>query len=103
MTAPAIGTYIRPVGRSYAYALRVVKVLPEDDEGPEQWHCERWGLRDGQPFNDGRAGDKSYLSGMKEVLPNVWRDEWEAATPRWACCPLYYRGIDAPHGQKELF
>lgn len=103
MTSPPIGAYIRPVGREYTYALRVLKVLPEDNEGPEQWQCERWGLKDGKPFNDGARSGIHYLDGLKEVLPGVWKDEWEFDTPRWRCVPLYYKRIDAHSGQKELF
>lgn len=102
MSAPAIGTYIRPVGRVYAYCLQVVKVVPYDDGSQEQWHLMRWGMDDNhQPVADGHQ-NTSYLSGLTQVAPGVWRDVWEHATPRWDCCPLYYRKL-SPKGQQDLF
>ena len=102
MASPAIGTFIRPVGWVYCYCFEVVKVLPENDEGPEQWWCKRWGKSDDhQPVADGHHGI-SYLNNLQEVAPGVWRDPWEFATPRWDCCPLYYRKIETK-GQQDLF
>lgn len=101
MTAAIPGTFIRPVG-VHGYCLEVVRVVPRDDEGDEQWQCRRWGM-DGnrQPMKDGHS-DMHYLSGLKQIAPGVWKDEWEFGTPRWMCCPLYYRRIDVG-GQLGLF
>lgn len=101
MTAPIPGTFIRPVG-VHGYCLEVVRVVPRDDEGDEQWQCKRWGM-DGnrQPMKDGHS-DMHYLSGLKEIAPGVWKDEWEFDSPHWMCCPLYYRRIDVG-GQMGLF
>lgn len=102
MSAPAIGTFIRPVGQMYAYCYEVVKVLQADKGFLEQWTCKRWGMDDNhQPVKDGHQ-DTRYLSSLKEVLPGVWRDVWEHTTPRWGCCPLYYRKM-TPKGQQDLF
>ena len=96
------GTYIRPVGR-YQYCYEVVRILPRDQEGEEQWWCKRWGLGpDRQPMDDGRGHGIHYLNGLKPVADGVWKDEWKHATPRWTCCPLYYRRIDV-RGQMSLF
>jgi hypothetical protein len=101
MAAPLPGAFIRPVG-NYGYCLEVVRVLPEDGEGPEQWQCKRWGMNeDRQPMKDGHS-DMHYLNGLKQVAPGVWKDEWEFDTPRWLSCPLYYRRIDVG-GQLGLF
>lgn len=100
--APQLGSFIRPVGL-YRYCLELVKVLPEDHEGPEQWHLKRWGMDDNrQPVDDGHGHSISYISGLIRIAPGVWKDEWLYGTPRWACCPLYYRLIDR-FGQIDLF
>lgn len=105
MSAPLPGTFVRPVG-VHGYCLEIVRVVPRDDEGPEQWHCRRWGMdANRQPINDGQSGMQSgmcYLNGLKQIAPGVWKDEWEFDTPRWMCCPLYYRRIDVG-GQLGLF
>lgn len=101
MSSPQIGTFIRPVG-SYAYCLELVRIIPRDHEGEEQWQLRRYGLKDGKPFKDGHQS-MSYLSGLKRVLPGVWKDEWEHDTPRWTCCPLYYRLMTDGRLQRDLF
>lgn len=103
MATPAIGTYIRPVGH-YAYCYQVVKVLPADKQGPEQWWCKRFGYDSDtkRPVKDGHQSIH-YLNNLKGVLPDVWRDEWEHSTPRWSCCPLYYRALRIEGQQRELF
>lgn len=101
MTAPIPGTFVRPVG-NYAYCLEVVRVIPENEDGPEQWQCRRYGLDESrQPFKDGHS-DMHYLNNLKPVAPGVWKDEWDSIYPRWSCCPLYYRRIDVG-GQMGLF
>lgn len=102
MTAPIPGTFIRPVGVS-GYCLEVVRVVPRDDEGDEQWQCRRHGMDEHQqPINDGGPNNIHYLNGLKQIAPGVWKDEWLPYTPRWSCCPLYYRRIDVG-GQMGLF
>ncbi len=92
MTIPAIGSFIRPVGR-YAYCLEVINVVPLDRHGPSQWQCKRWGLTDDkQPLNDGHHG-MSYLDGLVPVGQNVWKDLFEGAG-RWHVGPRYFRQID---------
>jgi len=98
-----VGTFIRPVGSIYRYCYEVVRVLPHDDEGPEQWWCKRWGMGpDHQPVEDTGGHNIHYLNGLKRISGDVWKDEREHSTPRWACCPLYYRRIDV-RGQMSLF
>jgi len=99
MPAPAIGTYIRPVPRRQ-YCLEVVRVIPEDRHGPEQWWCRRHGYDQDadQPIDDGMSDSLHYLNGLEQVFDGVWKDPFEA-TPRWTCCPLYYKRIDV-HGQQ---
>ncbi|MCK9386145.1 MAG: hypothetical protein M0Q15_16160 [Nevskia sp.] len=94
MTAPMPGSFIRPAGRGYSYCMEIVRVIAEDAEGPEQWQCKRWGLDENkQPIKDGHS-DMHYLNNLKTVAPGVWKDEWNQPTPRWSCCPLYYRAIE---------
>jgi hypothetical protein len=101
MTAPAYGTFIRPVG-VFGYCLEVVRVVAADDESGEQWQCRRYGMDEQrQPFKDGHS-DMHYMNNLKQIAPGVWKDEWPFDTPRWMCCPLYYRRIDVA-GQMGLF
>jgi hypothetical protein len=103
MNAPPLGSFIRPVGH-FAYCLELVLVFPEDGDGPEQWHLKRWGLdANKQPINDGRSNGLSYISNLKQIAKDVWKDEWEFKTPRWGCCPLYYRLMQRKNEQLGLF
>lgn len=72
MNLPLPGTFIRPVGaRLYLYCYRVL----EDISGPENLFpcvkCERWGMIDKAPVDDGRvlAGHMIHLV---PVRPDVW-------------------------------
>lgn len=100
---PPVGAFLRPVGYGYGYCLRVVKTWAPDKEHPRGYvEFERWGLKDGVPVRDGHH-DHSWQSDLVPALPGVWRDEWPHQTPRWSCCPLYYRLMDTgPKGQMEL-
>lgn len=100
---PELGAFIRPVGRGYAYCYQVLRVWTPTKEDPrEGLDLKRWGMKDGRPFNDGHLST-CWLTGLRRVLPGVWRDPWEFDTPRWRCCPLYYRLIDTgPDGQLQL-
>lgn len=101
---PALGSFIRAVGQGEGYCLRVLRVFPEDKDGPETLECERWGRDEqGQPLRDEYRG-KSYLSNLLRIAPGVWRDTFDfGGNPRWACAPLYYRSMPANAPQKELF
>lgn len=100
---PVPGTFLRPVARlhPFLFCYEVVRVRPEDEEGPDHWTMRRWGLNaEGQPYqDDGPRGDKAlqYLINLEHVAPGVWKDitahDYE---------PLYYRMIDVG-GQKDLF
>ena len=101
---PPVGAYLRAVGQGYGYCLRVVRNFQPDpaDRDQEGTEFERWGMKDGIPIRDGHH-DHCWLYGLKLVLPGVWKDEWEHDTPRWSCCPLYYRIMNTgPKGQMEL-
>jgi hypothetical protein len=103
MASPQLGSYIRPVGKHLMYCYQVVKVLPECRDHAEQWWCMRFGMdpAERQPIKDGHQ-NVSYLNGLKQVAPGVWKDEWEFETPRWSCCPIYYRALQVgPQG--DLF
>ena len=101
--APKVGAFVRPVGIGYGYCLRVVKVFPPDEHDARTViKFERWGLKDGAPVRDGYQ-KHIWQSDLVPALPGVWRDEWPHQTPRWTCCPLYYRLMDTgPNGQMEL-
>lgn len=103
MTAPAIGTFVRPVG-GYGYCLKVVNVIPADRDGDEQWQCRRYGMADDRRtiIEDGHQ-HMAYINNLREIAPGIWKDEWICDTPRWLCCPLYYRMMDVPGQQMGLF
>lgn len=100
---PVPGTFLRPVARlhGYLFCFEVVRILPEDGEGPDHWTVRRWGLNsDLQPCQDaGPRGDSAlrYLTNMERVAPGVWKD---TASEYYE--PLYYRLMDVG-GQKDLF
>lgn len=102
---PPIGAFLRPVGKSFAYCVRVLQVYPAEPGDDECVEYERWGM-DGnrQPVDDGHHG-KGWVRNLVQVLPGVWKDfsTFNGFT-RWDCCPLYYRLIDHDQdGQKALF
>jgi len=103
MNTVSIGTFIRPVPKKL-YCFEVVKVIPADINGPEQWWCKRYGYNQttGEPIKDGHH-DIHYLNGLQAIAPGVWKDEWEHGTPRWISCPLYYRKITPLGYQETLF
>lgn len=103
MNAPPLGSFIRPAG-NYAYCLELILVFPEDSDSPEQWHLKRWGIdSQKQPVSDGRSDGLRYISNLKKIASDVWKDEWEFDTPRWHCCPLYYRLMQRKNEQLGLF
>lgn len=97
---PPVGAFLRAVGMGHGYCLRVVQNFQaEREEGTE---FERWGMKDGAPVKDGHH-DHCWMYGLRRVLPGVWKDEWKHGTPRWSCCPLYYRQMHTgPKGQMDL-
>lgn len=101
--APPIGAFVRPVGLGYAYCLRVMKVWPPHKQDSRTViEFERWGLENGIPVRDGHQ-NRCWESDLVPAIPGVWRDQWPYDTPRWGCCPLYYRLMDTgPKGQMEL-
>lgn len=108
-TLPAIGTYLRPVGRQFAYCLRVLRHFPPSAARSDHWRIEgeRWGMDRDQhrPINDGHINPGHYIDLGPTAIPGVWRDPWDyGGYARWQCCPLYYRAIDCnAAGQKDLF
>lgn len=103
--APPIGAFLRPVGRSYAYCLRVVKVHPPDEYDEETCvEFERWGMENGTPIKDGYQ-NHVWLSNLVPALPGVWREQcpYYPQPRHWAHSPLYYRQMDiGPSSQMEL-
>lgn len=99
MNAPQLGSYIRPVGKFYAYCYQVICIVA--DANGEQWQVKRFGLDDARrPVTDGHQ-HMHYLDGLQRVAPGVWKDEQDADT-RWSCEPRYFRQMTAGP-QKELF
>jgi hypothetical protein len=93
------GIYVRPVGPfRFAYAFRLVEITPFG-----QWRCERWGMRDQQPVDDGHVHGGIFLNDMTEVLPGVWRDRLSRLDSLPWMGPVYFKRIDAPTPQRELF
>lgn len=107
MTAPAPGSFIRPVGtRAYGYLYQVLEVHPEDHDGPECIVCKHYGIdAQGRPVIIRHADGLHYLGGFVQVRPGVWRDPWDCDTPRWRCVPLYWLLVRDPFmtGQGSLF
>ena len=104
MISPAIGTFIKPVSRfgGYLYCLEIMKVVfYEGWAGDliEQWQYKRWGMKEGEPFNDGHLSTGGSISGMRLVAPGVWKDAYSSRTTG---DPIYYRKM-SPKGQQDLF
>lgn len=88
---PPVGSFLRPVGKEYAYFMRVLRVYPATKNDGECIEYERWGVDDGAPVRDGQQ-NKGWVRGLRQVLPGIWRDTCDfGGNPRWSCCPLYYR------------
>lgn len=100
---PVPGAFLRPVARlhPFFFCYEVIRVIPENDEGPDHWTMRRWGLNnEHQPYqDDGPRGANAvqYLTNLERVAPGVWKD-----TVAHDYEPLYYRLIDVG-GQKDLF
>lgn len=92
------GMFIRPVGH-YAYCLQVFKIT-EYPTG-KQINFKRWGLRDGQPFNDGHVSAGHFVHGLICACRGVWKEP----SIGW-CETVYYKQIVAKQiitGQLHLF
>lgn len=92
MSAPTVGTFVRPVGR--CYCLRIDRVAHVEDF--EVWECTRFGLAEDRlsPCDDGGPNCRTYLSNLDAVAPNVWRqrsNDWSG--------PRYWRAM-RPRGQQ---
>ena len=102
MPAPSIGTYIKPVSlRVYGYCLEVMKVVAYEGwagDSVEQWQYKRWGMKDGQPFDDGHVRTGGCISGVNCIRPGVWRS-WSQECDG---SPMYWRKIETL-GQQDLF
>ena len=100
---PPAGAWLRPVGLSYGYCLKVLRVHESaSSRSPlEVLECERWG-RDaaGLPLRDGHQ-NAVWNCCLRKVAPGVWRDTSSCA---WSG-PRYYRLMPdtGPSGQRDLF
>jgi hypothetical protein len=101
---PPIGAFLRPVGKGFAYCLRVLRHF-EKRNGYPSIECQRWGMEDLRPVDDGHVSRGHYVDMAPTGIPGVWRDPFDfGGNPRWRCCPLYYRLIDSDaSGQRGLF
>ena len=102
MTQPAIGTFIKPVSRfGYLYCLEIMAVVTYEAWTGEcvQWQYKRWGLKDGQPFDDGHLKTGGSISGMQLVATGVWKAPHQSRTTG---DPIYFRRIETK-GQQDLF
>lgn len=69
---PPLGAFIRPIGH-YAYCLQVAEIN-QYDTGAQRAY-KRWGLNDeGQPFDDGHCGGRSFLD-LVPVIAGAWKEE----------------------------
>jgi hypothetical protein len=105
MTAPAIGTFLRPVAATpRCYCERVDAVTREayydETELHEFVRCTRFGLDEsGTPIADGHQ-TKRHLRDLVAVRPGVWR---EPRAKHWYGDTLYWREIHVPGQQLGLF
>lgn len=102
---PLPGTYIRPVGSvGRCYCYRVDRIV----DGSMSLHpdlaramCQRWGMRDNLPFDDGHVSQRAKFGlTLISVRPGVWReprddDDWDT--------PVYWVATGDPVGQLALF
>lgn len=96
--APQVGDFIRPVG-PFGYCLQAVKLTTYSTG--KQITYRRWGLVDGQPFDDGHCLTGYFLNNLLPAGAGVWKE------PASGCSrTMYYRKI-AIHqpatGQQQLF
>lgn len=100
MNAPAIGSFVRPVGlMRFAYCYRIDMVLPPDAEH-DAWYVggTRFGLtNDNEPVADGHQSHPSTFI-VPALLSGIWRDP----NPTWRGCPRYWVDM-GPRGQLEMF
>lgn len=95
---PQIGDFIRPIGH-YAYCLQAVKIT--EYKTGKQTTYKRWGLMDGQPFDDGHCSSGFFLNDLVAAGNEAWKQPAfndDQAT--------YYRKIlvrKSAIGQMQLF
>lgn len=98
---PAIGTFVKPVGRfgGYLFCYEIMEVVTYEAWTGEcvQWQLKRWGMECGQPFDDGHVRTGAAISGLQPVAPDVWRHP-----DRSGGDPLYWRKIETK-GQQDFF
>ncbi|MGE8591480.1 MAG: hypothetical protein ACN6OD_19105 [Alcaligenes sp.] len=95
---PPLGAFLRPVGiLRYGYCIRVMQQFdPAEDKNLAfpAIEYERWGIRDGQPFDDGNVRRGSYIDLLPAMVPGVWRPA--VHTGEIARCIGYRRGDEGP-------
>ena len=99
------GTFLRPIG-PYTYCLEVLAYSPPRFSqwriayswkrtgawDLSQYKCRRWGLRDGQPYDDGSLCYRG-LGHMVNVLPGIWNEGIESRRgPYWQVIDRQQRG-----------
>ncbi|OWQ92013.1 hypothetical protein CDN99_06555 [Roseateles aquatilis] len=105
MTAPAIGTFLRPVGHiGFCYCYRLDRVLEPHMcwWGPEErvWVCSRFDLdRENDEPVAKHVEDRHQITEPVLVAPGVWRARDEDP---WDLDPLYWREM-GQRGQLTLF
>lgn len=102
--SPAIGTFIRPAGRS-GFCFEVTGICPPSEEDPrEVLTLKRWGLEGGRPIDDGHVYGGFGLSDLQMLRPGVWKDEWKGGAPQWGSHRTYWLQMSVePSGQLQLF
>lgn len=104
MSLPQLYSFIRPVGtHAYFYCYRVMHIIELDTSFPRV-ECERWGMENRQPFDDGHKMC-GHVINLLPVRRGVWSvpPRHELSTPRWVN-EIYYVAMDYSHrGQGVLF
>lgn len=102
---PSPGTFIRPVGSGlYCYCYRVLENVSSRELSFPRFECERWGMTDKCPVDDGHRLAGHYLY-LLPVRPGVWSVPFFSFLSQKRCfSEIYYLDMRfSPRGQGVLF
>ena len=103
---PPLGSFLRPIGsrRWWLYTLRVLRHFdpgPGDDAPSIEY--ERWGIRDGLPYDDGAVQRGHYIMLAPTSMPGVWRYPWQWPEPRENDWDWSYRWAQPSVNNQEVY
>ncbi|WP_346839780.1 hypothetical protein [Microbulbifer sp. SAOS-129_SWC] len=115
---PDVGQFLRPIGsiRCWKYSLRVIEhFTPCKDWSTGGFECERWGLQDGRPYDDGHINSGHLIELEPTFVEGVYRcppatrdqdaegDDYRYAQPSVRNEPVYFRAVRGPDDQIDMF